>query len=646
MRSAGRPGLRPYPNRRAPMAARHTTEKTAVGELRPSQMLYTYGVGAIVDLPKIAAMVMGLDDWDVNRCLPVEEERLLAAVRVAVGNQVEALRMPPLQSDSGAAGQPSEESHIGVPVAAFPRWMVCPVCRLLSSIGSGLFELRPNYFRSEKTCYVHANCPKPGKPPEVLPVRFLLACKNGHLDDFPWRWFVHQGPTDCTGPLRLYDAGISGEAADLLVRCDGKDCNAYQRMSKAFGEEAPLHLPPQCSARRPHLRDTDDEACSERVKCILLGASNAWFPLTLSTLYIPPVSDPLGQLVDEYWSTLAGVNNQTMLDFLRQLPTMAATMAAFASYSDDALLAAIETKRTATGSADTDPQDIRTPEWQVLSQADVSKNGNDFFLNPVAPPVGYESLIEKVVLVERLREVKALIGFTRLESPGEFSDAEEIPEEQRVDLSRKPPLWVPATEVRGEGVFIHFCQAALTSWCSRPVVQQRHALFERAYQQWRAARDLPPDLNFPGIGYLLLHSFSHALMRQLVLECGYTAASIRERLYWTAPNKGTEPMAGVFLYTAAADSEGTLGGLVSLGMPDVLGRHISQALEMIRLCASDPLCAEHSPLQDDVTLHGASCHACLFAPETSCERSNRYLDRSLLVRTLEQTDLAFFPELD
>ncbi len=642
MRNTGNRGVRPYPSRRAPSAAGQAPQKTAVGELRPSQMLYTYGVGAIVDLPKIAAMVMGLDDWDVNRCLPVEEDRLLAAVRVAVGNQVEALRMPPLQNDSGAQGQPSEDANVGVPVAAFPRWMVCPVCRLLSSIGSGLFELRPSYFRPEKTCYVHANCPKPGKPPEVLPVRFLLACKNGHLDDFPWRWFVHQGPTDCPGPLRLFDAGISGEAADLLIRCDG--CGVNQRMSKAFGEDAALHLPAQCSARRPHLRDTADEPCPERVKCILLGASNAWFPLTLSTLYIPPVSDPLGQLVDESWAMLSGVNSQAMLDFLRQLPTMAAAMAPFAPYSDDALLAAIEAKRAGSEGGASDPQDIRTPEWQVLSQADVSKNGHDFFLNPVAPPVGYENLIEKVVLVERLREVQALIGFTRLESPGEFSDAEEIPKEQRVDLSRKPPLWVPATEVRGEGVFIHFRLDALTSWYSRPTVQQRNALFERAYQQWRAARDLPPDLNFPGIGYLLLHSFSHALMRQLVLECGYTAASIRERIYWSPPNKSMEPMSGVFLYTAAADSEGTLGGLVSLGIPDVLGRHVSQALEMIRLCASDPLCAEHNPLQDDVTLHGASCHACLFAPETSCERSNRYLDRSLLIPTLERNDLAFFPE--
>ena len=645
MRSSGWNGARKNQKPRSTYAAQGASEKTSVGEVRPSQMLYTYGIGAVVDLPRIAAMVMGLDDWDINYCLPLEEERLLAAVRQAVGDQVQSLRIPPLKQDSGVPGSVDENAHIGVPVAAFPRWMVCPMCRLLSSIGSGLFELKPNFFRSERTCYVHSNCPKAGKPPEVLPVRFLLACKNGHLDDFPWRWFCHQGPSECRGPLRLFDAGIAGEAADLFVRCDA--CEASRRLSHAFGEEAWKSLPQECSRRRPHLRDTDEDPCDQRVKCILLGASNAWFPLTLSTLYLPVATDPLGQLVEEHWSLLESISAKVILEAYKKLPPMAPTLAAFAKYSDDALLASIEAKRNQRAKVEPSAHiDIRTPEWQMLCEADPVRNGSDFFLNPVAAPEGYEKLLEQTVLVERLREVKALVGFTRIESPGEFSDAEEVPEHQCAPLSRRPPLWVPATEVRGEGIFLRFNAEELERWASRLVVQRRGAAFLRAYQRWLAARSLPQDLGFPGMGYVLLHSFSHALMRQLVLECGYTAASIRERLYWAQPGHNTEPMAGVLLYTAAPDSEGTLGGLVSLGRPKVLGRHITQALEMMRLCASDPLCAEHLPPADGATLHGASCHACLFGPETSCERSNKYLDRSVLVATLENSELAFFPERD
>jgi hypothetical protein len=141
---------------------------------------------------------------------------------------------------------------------------------------------------------------------------------------------------------------------------------------------------------------------------------------------------------------------------------------------------------------------------------------------------------------------------------------------------------------------------------------------------------------------VLLHSLAHALIRQFAIECGYSAASIRERIYSRPPGSDGEPMAGVLLYTAAPDSEGTLGGLVALGDPRVLGRHLDQALEGMKLCASDPLCAEHHPIKDGLTLHGAACHACLFLPETSCERGNKYLDRSVLVSTVESDELAFF----
>lgn len=124
-------------------------------------------------------------------------------------------------------------------------------------------------------------------------------------------------------------------------------------------------------------------------------------------------------------------------------------------------------------------------------------------------------------------------------------------------------------------------------------------------------------------------------MRQLALECGYSAASLRERLYCSDATDDDGPMAGVLIYTAAPDSEGTLGGLVSLGRPAQLDRHIEQALEQMRLCASDPLCSEHKPgAENDLTPHGAACHACLFAPETSCERGNKYLDRLVLTETV------------
>jgi hypothetical protein len=258
----------------------------------------------------------------------------------------------------------------------------------------------------------------------------------------------------------------------------------------------------------------------------------------------------------------------------------------------------------------------------------------------VKPPPAYRKVLSQVVLAERLREVRSLIGFTRIESAGDYTEMGDFPREQRVPLSRSDPKWVPTSEVRGEGVFLQFFEQAIETWVKK--AKGRESEFFEAHRRWRQNRGLEPNDGFPTMRYVLLHSLAHALIRQFAIECGYTTASIRERIYSRPPGGDREPMAGILLYTAAPDSEGTLGGLVALGEPKALGRHLDQALEAMRLCASDPLCAEHHPIKDGLTLHGAACHACLFLPETSCERGNKYLDRSVLVSTVETDNLAFF----
>ena len=206
-------------------------------------------------------------------------------------------------------------------------------------------------------------------------------------------------------------------------------------------------------------------------------------------------------------------------------------------------------------------------------------------------------------------------------------------------LCRGRPEWVPANQVHGEGIFLRFDESTVDTWESRAGIQVVDRLLFDGHRGWRNARKLDPNEGYPGVRYAMLHTFAHLLIRELALECGYNAASIRERIY--ADVEGEEPQAGILIYTAAADSDGTLGGLVDLGRPENLGRLIEQALNRARVCSSDPLCSEHDP-KNDRTLHGASCHACSFVAETSCERGNRYLDRSLLVPTLDRGDSAFF----
>jgi len=616
------------------------TYRHPVGELRPSQVLFSYGVGALADLPNLSVMIMGLEDWDKTHTIELSEERLLAAVRKKLGQQVNQLLSPPIPQETATSAF-DEAARVGIPVAPFPAWMVCPNCRLLAPLQSGFFELKANPYRPDQTYYIHKNCrrTKQKKPPAVVPVRFLAACENGHLDEFPWSYFVHRCNTDCKGPLRLEERGVSGSTTDIFVKCQG--CDAPPRpLSNGFGESGKKNMP-CCRGRHPHLRTFNE--CDKQMKGILLGASNSWFSMTLPALSIPTSSERLEQLIDHNWASLKNATSPEMLQQILAAMQAAGMLQEFNRYPMEKIWAVIEQKQQ--GHNRSQNLDLKTPEWEVFSQADSSFNTAEFQLQAKAAPEGYENYFVKTVLVQRLREVRALIGFTRLQSPGDFFDAGEVPEEYCAPLSRYAPKWVPTTEVKGEGIFLEFNESAIAHWEERAAVKDKHQEVAEAHQKWCRDRQIDPkQVPCPPMRYLLIHSFSHALMRQLALDCGYNAASLRERIYSASPQEETGPQAGLLIYTAAPDSEGTLGGLVSLGEPKTLGYHIAQGLEQMKLCASDPLCAVHVPSSSTTGLHWAACHACAFTPETSCERGNKYLHRAVLTSTLETDSLAFFNE--
>lgn len=608
---------------------------TRVGELRPSQLLWSFGVGAVVDLPNFSVVVLGLDDWEDGHAHPVGEERLLVAVRRALGPTVRRLLTPPMPPESEGAIDPlSDVARIGVPVAVFPEWFRCPICQLLAPVQTRLFEFKGNPFRPDLARFVHSGCSRAmSRPPTAVPARFLVACERGHLDDFPWTYYVHRGGPACRGTLTFYEMGASLETANLFVRCN--DCGSSRSMIDAFDPNQ--NALPRCRGRHPHLREAR-HGCPEPLRAILLGASNSWFPETRTVLSIPTHAGKLDQLVDDKWTVLSAA---TSIDVLRGFRAIG-QLKEFAKFSDEDVWAAIESKRGGSeeaGGQDEQELDLKRPEWDALSAPDPALTSSDFLLTPVVPPTRFDNEISAVVLAERLREVSALIGFTRIRSSGE-SSAEDM-RVRRSPLSIDAPEWLPATEVHGEGVFVRFDIDRIGAWANAAFQQERRRVLRSAHQSWRAARHLEPvEEAFPDLVYVLLHSFSHALMRELTLECGYSAPSIRERIY---ASRADEPldMAGVLIYTAAPDSEGTLGGLVALGRPPELGRLIRQALERATLCASDPLCSEHDPRRDG-SLHGAACHACLFAPETSCENGNRYLDRSTIVPTFRLPESGFF----
>ena len=432
--------------------------------------------------------------------------------------------------------------------------------------------------------------------------------------------------------LRLRKIGPSDEASDLLVECTS--CSSRRSLAEAFQDREGQSAVGPCNGRHPHLRGSG-EACDEFPRPILLGASNAWFPIALSALALPPTQqDELTTLVEDYWSVLADADDPSIVRYLiRQgkLPRV------FEQFPVDAIMAAVEVqRRPPPPTSDTAaPEDLKGPEWTVLTRFGTERQSSDFKARLVDPPRGFEAFFEPTLMLDKLREVRALIGFTRIDAPGEFGEEPVVAADEIVPLSSGHATWVPAAEVRGEGIFLRFRENRIAAWCNDILVRGREAALLEGYRRWRRDRGLPSDDDgFPGIRAILIHSFSHALMRQIALSGGYAAASIRERIY-ASRSLTAAPMAGLLIYTGASDSEGTLGGLVALGSPAKLGNIIGEALEQMQLCAGDPLCSEHDPKGEGFgPLQGAACHACLYSPETSCEYANRYLDRLLITEGL------------
>lgn len=596
-------------------------QPTRIGNARPSQLMTVAGVGAVVDLPGMSVIVRGLDAWGGGGD-PISEPRLLAQVQHALPSDgIGSMRAAPYNPST--ADDPY--TGIGVPVTTFPRWLRCPACHQLLPIdGVDQLELQHRWGRRPDLAkWVHRHCPNQAtiavsKRRACIPARFLVACAQGHLDEFPYVDFVHRNaPQPCPGAqLEMRDAGsVLGPRVTVTCRAG---CGSQRNISEAAGTKGMANLP-KCRGRHPQFQIF--EPCDQPLKLMVLGASNMWFNVSLSALHLPD-EDPIAAAIREQWDVVSAlppaaleqvVAGMTSLHSLRELPI-------------DDLLAAIEAERQRreTSESEDAPVGLLSAEWELFSHPTTVRNDDDFLAVPTPAPEGFTDLLYNVVQVERLREVQASLGFTRIDAP----DRGDPQPRHRASLALGRVGWVPAVERRGEGIFLQFHEDLLASWCVQVEEHREIAALRDAYGRWRANRDLDPDPAFPVARYLMLHTFSHLLLRQVALECGYSSASIRERLYVGTPN---EPTAGLLLSTAASDTEGTLGGLVALGEARFLGRILEQALDGAETCSSDPLCSERLPEAPSDQLHAAACHACLFVSETSCEAGNRWLHRGVLV---------------
>lgn len=598
------------------------SSRRAVGDVRPSQVISSYGPGSIVDLQTMSIIVAGIDRWPKDHDHRISEPRLQSA----------------LQVECFYSARPSEGSfgaRLGtVPAYLFPRYQFCPVgtCRTLSAIGEGLVEYDAR--RQELVCKAPGCAGRAGgkKRAQTLPAPFIVACPSGHVDDFPWRSYLHKGPTNCTRRMFLKSVGRTGSVADLFAECQ---CGLKRSLMDAYGEDQAQALGP-CTRRQPWLgpRTQDTAACQheQEVRALQRGATNAWFPVVRSALAVRETATPLGQ-------ALASCDQRQLakLDSLERLRRFVEFEDRLEGFEIEDIWNALKKLR---GETEADEIDLRWPEWLAFrSPASSTSDRDEFYLEPSEVPEPFAAHLARVVRARKLLEVRALVGFTRLEPPGSGGDG---PQPTVAPISRDARSWLPAVEVRGEGIFIEFAEDEVQRWEGNPAVQARVAAMSRKFAEWERERGGEPS-PFPGARYLLIHSFAHALIRQVALDCGYAASSIRERIYSSADP--SRRMAGVLLYTASPDSEGSLGGLVDLARPGRFPELLGRALRQAGQCSSDPLCADHQP-DVHASLNGAACHSCLLVSETSCESFNRFLDRNVLAATMATGEVAFFPPGD
>jgi hypothetical protein len=593
--------------------------RKAQGQVRRSQVITTWGPGALIDLPRHSAIVGGLDTWPKTSDLDeIVEPQLARKLQIMTGVAAPRLFAPPPDSND-----PSEPAK-GIGAWRFPEWFVVRE--------DGGTEERD---RSRRLVHRKALDDKgrfEGR--QVVATRFVRACPKGHVDDVEWHRFVHGAESECPRNRQLWldERGTSGDLADLVVRCE---CNK----SRGLHEATIIELNPlgTCRGARPWLGRNSNEGCNLPSRLLIRTASNAYFPQVVSVLSLPDRGSAVETAVRELWDDLQIVDSGNDLAFLKKKPRITEKLA---SFTDEEVLAAI--REVKIGQYGERP--VKQVELEALL-AVPEGFGDDV---PVDPNFHARRLpdrawrhsklsdgIEAVIQLHRLREVLVLVGFTRFEAVTPDINGEYETDVERAQIALEPQ-WFPAVENRGEGMFIQLRAKAVKSWLDRGAVKQRLDDLAIGHQRW--TEDRKTQRPFPGGPYVLLHTLSHLLIQSVSMRCGYPASSIRERIYADAAAERF----GVLLYTGSPDADGTLGGLVQEAR--YLEDHLADALRMSALCSNDPICAQHAPGQsmEGRWLHGAACHGCALVAETSCEMRNDYLDRALVVPVPGVPGAAFF----
>lgn len=636
---------------KVPKAKIRLKNKTAYS-VRASQAVLQYGVGAMVDFRDRTLMTAAPEYWG-GSVSHIRDERLEKILHVDY------------------FGKPGDKDDVkfaeGISYVRFPEWYFCPSCRRFKPIGEWVTEYRaksPKKAEEDPHMIQTMKCPKCFQ--ELVVARIITACQEGHIDDFPWVKWVHcqnfGGPKEiCSRPeLTITTSSSASEGLEgLTLKC--LNCGAAASLRGAFDpgkfeeldKKTDFRYNFRCAGKHPWKHKTESCKSTEYPKVLQRGSSSVYFPVTESSLVIPPYSSIVTNKIDEsaayaeYKAVIAsylstpGITAET-IELLRNSQTQvyAQRIAQETAIPFDKVVGVLKRKNAAPddGEYSTASVKYRAEEYEAITGETVieAEDYGEFYLEGVDISAYNLPFLKSISLIHKVREVQALVGFTRLK-PVDSTDA---PGSQAVIVPVKEPdtKWYPAYDVRGEGIFIEFDSSSINNWRSEnQFLAERVALLNDNYKKSFIGENHPREITGK---FLLLHTISHLLIKQLSFECGYGIASLKERIYCSEAADGKE-MAGILIYTACGDSEGTLGGLVRQGRSDTFPSIFNKAIENARTCSNDPVCSL-SQGQGRDSLNLAACYSCTLIPETSCEEFNCFLDRGVVVGTFDNPNLGFF----
>jgi hypothetical protein len=603
-------------------------------EIRLSQMIMGFGPGAMIDLPSRSIIVGGLPLWRQQiepriiiepRLQEMLERSLTQSGRLPAGVRL-TLRQPPYATNDG------DRMKRDVPALVFPLWFVCdPESGTTPSAGGS----RRRMVQWKEMEWSSGKFKDGTKTISVTPMRFVAACKKGHMQDINWRGLVHrgQGQAGCRSAMWFLDRGTSADPKDLSIECD---CGARVEFEYLFAEG----ILGGCNGHQPWLGDqsVDANGCNENLKLLVRGATNAYFPQVANVIALPVDADHIGDIIKANLASLAKLTSVDqligVLSFNQALSSM------FGAVDPVQIFSRIQELKGAASPVTPIASSPKVAEFDILASGKelIGINSIDSRLHAKTLKDDewksgdiLERLLSRVVAVKRLTEVTCLYGFTRLEPAPVASDGSLEEVLLAVEgASLGEAVWLPAFEQNGEGIFLQFDPAVVSAIMLSKFNSDRVNELRLAYQDWAGKFKNSPT--FPGGTYTFLHSLSHALMSEIALQCGYPATSIKERVY-ALPNDSTQGVIGrlgILLYTSASGAQGSLGGLVAMA-PKIVAL-LAAAIEKMQVCSNDPICSESTPQAqfDGSLVNGAACNACLLVPETSCEMRNMLLDRLML----------------